>query len=81
MMAKSTTYTREELRAFEWLPEDGDFRTTIYPSPALFQLRDEELATVTLCPNIGVDGTSFIFNLTPSGIAERKRLVEMGEIK
>lgn len=86
-MAESATYTFAQLRAFEWLPEDGTERKeTPEHEHALWSLLAREstsgmIRQRILSPAGPSLGSRLAYYLTPSGIAERKRLVEMGEIK
>lgn len=79
-MTASPSYTAAQLRAFAWLPGDGSWRT--------LDLNDYVPGHMSLDSPFVESNRVFFgqqfeiqYRLTPAGIAERARLVELGVIK
>lgn len=77
-----TPYTAAQIRAFEWLPEDGSWDTGALKDHKEVDRRNVNAAKSlrSAYPHL-VIRANWRFRLTPSGIAERARLKKEGAIK
>lgn len=73
-------YTAAQLRAFAWLPVDGSWRNNAGNMRAALSSLDT-FHSKHIDSEWSFIGSRSRYRLTPSGIAEKKRLIEEGTIQ